>query len=204
MANHTYIGSVSNMRALSQSLVQQGIFDGALTICPKGIYRDGSTSDACVLLNETSAAFGDFELACQNATVGSFLSNKTAKLEAAENRTVELAGEGFTFVADSDGKVKGPLALSHDTELSLERISRVVGNGTAVYPQLLLTLDGRGFTVASDLDVSLCGKALDERGVYLMGDQVNGDGSSGEAALTIAIITAVDQAALDLITDTRI
>lgn len=204
MNNHTYLGTVSNMRTLSQSLVQQGIFDGVLTICPQGVYRDGHTSDACVLLNETSASFGDFELACQNATVGSFLSNKTAKLEEAENNTVELTGEGFTFVADSDGQVKGPLELSHDTELSLERIERVVGNGTAVYPQLLLTMDGRGFTVENDEDVRLCGIAFDERGVYLYGDQVNGDGSLGEAALTIAIVTAADQTALDAIVDTRI
>lgn len=204
MANHTYVGKVSNMRTLSQSMAQQGILDGALSICTEGVTKDGTIVPACVLLNETSASYGDFELACQNAREGTFLSNKTAKLEAVEGKTLTLLSSGFVYTAPSDSQVKGPFELSRDTELALERISRVTGNGTAGYPQLLNTMDGRGSLVNSDADVAACGLELDKRGVYLLGDQVNADLSLGEAALIIAIVSAADQAALDAIVDTRI
>lgn len=202
MASISIDNSVDNVEALIQACVTLGV-DGEVSYRPHSKDGKGVELPAQCSITGTSSSQAQFQAAIDEAQIGALTYNKVQKIDEVENRSTELFETGFTFARPSDSELSPAIPNDDTTELQLSRIGRATDEGAASYPQYLSTTDGRGFALNSVADLSAAMLGQDTQGVYILGAQVNSDGSMGEALLNGLIGSAPDQATLDTIVDTR-
>jgi hypothetical protein len=203
MADYKIESSVSSARALIQSAPSSGVFNGDITYSPESKDKHGNLSAPYCCISNTTASEAQFQAAIDSAQPGTIMTNKTQRIIDAERKTPELLVSGFTF-QDTLDETKGPIEVSTDKRTELRNLRLDVSDLIISMPQYTAGLNGRSALMESAADLDSAYEALIARGVYVIGDQVNGDGSMGEALLIVLIVQAVDQSALDAIVDTRI
>ncbi len=179
-------------RTLVQALIFLGAYD--CTVVVKEDY-------ACIHTITTDYATA---LSAVNLSLsGSLLSNKTIRITEAQDNTDMLEDEGVSFLRPSDGATISSLEVSRDYAVFLHSFKEAIAGGEVPLPSTLKTLNGRSTSIASIPDAEAAYQAVVDRLNYLNGNITNGDSSLGEEAITRAIISAIDQTALDAIIDTR-
>ncbi|AUR95656.1 hypothetical protein NVP1210O_34 [Vibrio phage 1.210.O._10N.222.52.C2] len=202
MASISIDNSVDSVEALIQACVTLGV-DGEVSYRPHSKDGKGVELPAQCLITGTSSSQEQFQAAIDEAQIGALTYNKVQRIDEVYNRSTELFEAGFTFTRPSDSEVSPVIPNDDTAEIQLGRIGRATDGGAAAYPQYLSTSDGRGFALNSAADLAAAILGQDTQGVYILGAQVNGDGSMGEAMLNGLIGSAIDQATLDSIVDTR-
>ena len=167
-----------------------------------------SVSAPVITLNGDLALTADIDQATADAIIadatnGSLFSAKEDRKGAVKLKSWNLLEAGYTYTRPSDSSSQGPFELSHEERHRLRNLKDDVGDAIIALPQGITTIDGQLSVLSTSADVDAIYQALIDRGVYIVNDGVNGDGSSGEAKLLIDIDGAADQAALDAIVDTR-
>lgn len=165
-------------------------------------------ADAIIELNGALCITSTLSQAAVDLTVvaaaaDGFESNRALKREQVEVRSGVLAGAG---VAVTVGSVTGIFATNnprYDFAYYEALVSKATRDAT-VLPFNLGSADGKLLTLSSLADVKSLTDTMMDRLKYIYLDQTNVDLSKGELGYILDINAASDQAALDLIIDTRI
>jgi hypothetical protein len=178
--------------SLGLALEDEGVSDAIYTIFPNGNLTIDTSTGVQV----------DVDNAVDNAVTGTLFSNKEARAEEVENKTRELVGIGVE--AWISGKIvflskKIANGYYEDYEYLLDNPTSL----SASKPYVVETIDGETLTTSNIADILTLANNAADRWIYLNSSTTNGDGSKGESHIIEDIRTAVNQTALNAITDTR-
>ena len=195
---------LASAQSLMQALATNGIFDAIFNVT-HDYDTDGNDLGTCTVTVTTNiGSQAQFDAVVLDTEVGSFFSEKAAKIKAIQDQSVILSNDGAYFTRPSDGATnKGPLEISFDARSELFNLIEDVKNGLVPMPQMIDTADGRGAIAYNQADAQAAYQAIIDRGVYILNAGQNADLSFGENGYIQQITQAPDQTALDAITDTR-
>lgn len=182
--------SVTLFPAIYQAMVFNGFPDADVALAPDGDLSISSES-------ATGADEATFDAAVGLAADGDLFHNKAAKIVEVEAKTRELIGQGIeTWEAGKFAALSKTKANNYITDV--QYYTDNPAKLTAASRYLVYTLDGRAVLTDQLADIQTLADNAVDRLVEIY-TAVPG----GEIDLITSIAQAIDQAALDAITDAR-
>lgn len=191
MSTFTYTDAdVGNYYNISQQLSDNGVTDALITL------------GVDLIVTTTVGSESQCDTAVTNSATDTLQSNKNVRIEEVLVKSVGLLVAGAEATV---GGVTGCFEIG-ETRFDFGFYEGLVEKATrtpASLPAKLQAIDGSLLTFTTLSEVKQLADAASDRIKYIYLDQTNGDLSKGQIGYMIAIKTAVNQAALDAIIDTR-
>lgn len=192
MATHIYTGKIIDYSdALFEALETAGDSEAVFNYDSNGnIEIETILSDAAM------------EAAIDTCVRDTLLSNKHKVIKEVEDNTVLLESQGVE--AFGSGKCVPCDRLSMDEYYTeYQYLDAHPSDIAANKPYVLKSIEGTNVKTTNASDILSLAESAEERHIYLYAATSNGDGSKGESTYVEDIHNALNQAALDAITDKR-
>jgi hypothetical protein len=201
MPTFNYTIDLESPNTLKNALSAAGVVDADFNVVD-----DSSggvlTGDQLISISTDLGTESQCDTAIVLATSGNFFANKSARIDAADLKSSQLMRLGVDDWSSSRVALTKADADQYFTDHEYFRNNPL--KLTASTPYLIFTIAGGTSETILLADIDTLVQNSVDRIQYIYTSISNADGSLGQVQLTADILAAVDQAALDLIVDTRV